>query len=134
MSNADELLTDIRQARRDLDEAVAALDRAESGDSNDAEIAAGQRVAEVALILAGRIGQLDDHMNAGATPPADWPAGRILPAGWRDLLHRAILASGVATATGVNLGAVSNAEAMANAIAAQIIQGRIGDDERQAQS
>ena len=126
MGNADELLVDIRRARHDLDVALGALARAAEGDSNDAEIDAGQDVASEAAHLSGLVGQLDDHMNSGANPPADWPmpAGHILPAGWRDLLHRAILASGVATATGVNLGAVSNAESMANAIAAQIIRER----------
>ena len=59
MSNADELLTDARQAARRF----AEIDPLKVADRLDA--------AEQALSLWAR---LDDHMSVSATPPADWPA------------------------------------------------------------
>lgn len=64
MSNADELLTDIRDAARAYQQAdpVKTADRLDAADR-----------------LAGLFGQLDDHMSVSATPPADWP--QPLPVG-----------------------------------------------------
>jgi hypothetical protein len=90
---------------------VSAISSAHPELRTDEQAAA---LMEAADRLAGLVGQLDDHMNAGGNPPADWPtpAGRILPAGWPLLIRRAIIAAKLAAGT--------QAVAMADAIAAEI--------------
>ena len=61
MSNADELLTDTRQALNDFKEATG-------GPLAD--------LIDAGVVLAGRVDDLLGHMDSGGTPPADWPIGQ----------------------------------------------------------
>lgn len=60
MANPDELLADARQAARDwwLAQACSPEER------------------EAAVVLANAFSRLDDHMNDGGPPPADWTGTR----------------------------------------------------------
>ncbi len=58
MSNADELITDIREARR----FYRTVDPHKTGD-----------VIDAADRVIGLWDQLDDHMSTGGPPPIDWP-------------------------------------------------------------
>jgi len=58
MTNANELLTDLREARR----AYGAADSVKVAD-----------VLDAADQMASLWDQLDDHMSTGGPPPADWP-------------------------------------------------------------
>lgn len=110
MSNADELLTDIRQSRRDLDIALGRM-----GDCAIDTEDILDPLADIAARLSGLVGQLDDHMSASATPPADWPTPAGGPATTRDRIAKAITSAGLTESA-------QQADLLANAIVAQLIR------------
>jgi hypothetical protein len=72
----NEALTQLRTLASKVSHEVETLRRMADGDSNDAEIEAGQDVADMAMHLASQFWALDTWLSKGGFLPDEWHANR----------------------------------------------------------